>query len=95
MNSDDEYQMWLDARRGESPPAEMTDQIMSAVRESVPRMVSARTTAWQRAIPYLVCSAAALVLAVRLYSVASLFLVPSPDADIAMIEPVEEISNEP
>lgn len=101
MNSDNEYQAWLDARRGESPPTELTDRVMSAVRESAQpattslRVESARKTAWQRAVPYLVCSAAALVLTVRLYSIVSIFVVASPDADMAMIEPVEEISDEP
>ena len=100
MNSDDEYQAWLDARRGESPPTGLTDRVMSAVRESAQpatsssRVEPARKTAWQRAVPYLVCSAAALVLAVRLYSIASIFVVASPDADIAMLEPFEEISHE-
>ena len=100
MNSDDEYQAWLDARRGESPPTGLTDRVMSAVQESPQqakrssRVESARKTAWQRAVPYLVCSAAALVLAVRLYSMVSVFVVASPDADIAMIESVEEISDE-
>ena len=101
MNSEDEYQAWLNARRGESLPTGLTDRIMSAVREldqqatRSSRAESAWKTAWQRAIPYLVCSAAALVLAVRLYSIVSLFLVASPDADIAMIEAVEESSHEP
>ena len=101
MNSDDEYQAWLNVRRGESSPADLTDRIMSAVREAArqsetsPQPESAWKTAWQRAVPYLVCSAAAMVLAVRLYSVVSLVLVASPDADVAMIEPVEESSNEP
>lgn len=100
MNSDDEYQAWLDARRGESPPTELTDRVMSAVQESARQATgsshveSARKTAWQRAVPYLVCSAAALVLAVRLYSIVSVFVVASPDAEMAMIEPVEDISDE-
>lgn len=97
MNPDDEYQAWLNARRGESPPAEMADRIMSAVRASASQSVAspqpecARKSAWQRVVPYLVCSAAALVLAVRLYSIASLFLVASSDMDVVMTEPFEEI----
>ena len=100
MNSDDQYQAWLDTRRGEVPSAELTDRIMSAVREvSTPSTMSQpvnelRKTAWQRAIPYLVCSAAALVLAVRICSIVSLFVAPSPISDVAMIEPAKEISHE-
>ncbi len=96
MNSDDGYQAWLDARRGESPPTELADRIMLAVYEAVPetttslQLESARKTAWQRAIPYLVCSAAALVLVVRLYSFVSVFVVVSSETEIAMTEPVEE-----
>ena len=100
MNPDDEYQAWLNARRGESPSAELTDRIMSAVREAslaspiLPPANDAPNAAWQRAIPYLVCSAAALVLAVRIYTILSLFLVPSSISDVAMIEPAKEISYE-
>lgn len=96
MNSDDEYRAWLDTKRGESPPTELTDRIMLAVREVVPeattspRMESARKTAWQRAVPYLVCSVAMLVLAVRLYSFVSVFVVAPFEADIVMTEPVGE-----
>ena len=96
MIPEDEYQTWLNKRRGESPSAELTDRIMSAVREastSQPTKPSPKT-AWQRAIPYLVCSAAALVLAVRIYSILSLFLAPSAIADVAMIEPSKEIAHE-
>lgn len=99
MSFDDENRAWLDTKRGESPPAELTDRIMSAVRESVQqattssRTESARKTAWQRAVPYLVCSAAALVLAVRLYSFVSVFVVVSSETEIAMSEPVEEFSD--
>ena len=99
MNSDDEYRAWLDTKRGESPPTELTDRIMLAVRESVQqattssRIESARTTAWQRALPYLVCSAAALVLAVRLYSFVSVFVVAGSETEIAMTEPGEEFSD--
>ncbi len=100
MNPDDEYQAWLDARRGESPSAELTDRIMSAVREAsmastiLPPTNVAPNTAWPRAIRYLVCSAAALVLAVRIYSIVSLFVSPSLIEDVAMIEPAKEISYE-
>ena len=96
MNSDDDYQAWLDARRGESTPSGLTDRIMSAVRKPDQEATSssqpkpARKTAWQRAVPYLVCSAAALVLAVRLYSFVSVFVVVSSETEIAMTEPVEE-----
>lgn len=96
MNPDDEYQAWLNTRRGESPPTELTDRIMSAVRGSdyeattSPQLEFARKTPWQRALPYLVCSAAALVLAVRLYSFVSVFVVVSSETEIAMTEPVEE-----
>ena len=99
MNSDDEYRAWLDARGGESPSVGMTDRIMSAVRESATQpTASLRTdslskTAWQRAVPYLVCSAAALVLAVRLYSFVSVFVVVGSETEIAMTEPVEEFSD--
>lgn len=95
MNRTDQYQAWLNARRGESPPVEMMDRIMSAVRDSSTRADSVQKSAWQRVVPYLICSAATVVLAVRLYSVVSLLVVASPDADVAMIEPVEEISDEP
>ena len=100
MNPDDEYQAWLNARRGESPSAELTDRIISAVRETslastiLPPANDAPNAAWQRAIPYLVCSAAALVLSVRIYTMLSLFLVPSSISDVAMIEPAKEISYE-
>lgn len=99
MNPDDEYQTWLAARRGESPPSGLTDQIMSAVRESDQQATtslqpkSARKMAWQRAVQYLACSAAALVLAVRLYSFVSVFVVVSSETEIAVTEPVEEFSN--
>ncbi len=75
----------------------MADRIMSAVRASASQSVvssqpeSARKSAWQQVVPYLVCSAAALVLVVRLYSIASLFLVASPDVDVVMTEPLEEM----
>ena len=101
MNSDDEYRAWLDTKRGESPPTGLTDRIMLAVREvapeatTSPQLESARKTAWQRAVPYLVCSAAALVLAVRLYSFVSVFVVAPSEADIVMTEPGEELSHEP
>lgn len=101
MNSNDEYQAWLNTRRGESPPTGLTDRIMLSVRElpleatTSPQLESARKTAWQRAIPYLVCSAAALMLAVRLFSMVSLFVVPSSIADVTMIEPAKEDSHEP
>lgn len=100
MNPDDQYQAWLDTRRGEAPSAELTDRIMSAVREASKSSMKSqpanelRKSAWQRAIPYLVCSAAALVLAVRIYSIVSLFVAPSPISDVAMIEPAKEISHE-
>ena len=101
MISDDDYQAWLSARRGQSPPAELTDRIMSAVRDSAadvvsfPPPVSAPTTVWQRVVPYLVCSAAAMLLAVRFYSVVSLFVVAAPIADVALVEPAKEVSYEP
>jgi hypothetical protein len=101
MNPDDEYQAWLNGRRSASPSEELTERIMSAVRESAMSRTSARSTEmtrstiWQRAIPYLVCSAAALVLSVRIYSIVSLFVVASPIADVAMFESKQELSNEP
>ncbi|MFM9961932.1 MAG: hypothetical protein ACKV2Q_11990 [Planctomycetaceae bacterium] len=101
MNSDDEYQAWLNARRDESPPSGLTDRIMLSVRELAPAATtsppreSARKTAWRRAIPYVVLSAAALMLAVRLFSLVSLFVVPSSIADVTMIEPAKENSYEP
>ena len=100
MNPEDEYGAWLNARRGESQSDELTDRIMSAVHEAsmssttLPSAPKLPKTTWQRAIPYLVCSAAALVLAVRIYSILSLFLVPSSIADVAMIEPSKEITHE-
>ena len=100
MNPDDDYQAWLNNRRGELPSAELTDRIMSAVREasmsptaSKPAEVPPKT-AWQRAIPYLVCSAAALVLAVRIYSILCLFVSPSSIEDVAMLDPSKEIAHE-
>ncbi len=101
MNPDDEYQAWLTARRSESPPTGLTDRIMSSVRELDPATTTsppqerARKTAWQRAIPYLVLSAAALMLAVRLFSLVSPFVVPSSIADVTMIDPAKEDSHEP
>ena len=101
MNPDDEFQAWLNARRGESPPADLTDRIMSAVREpklpggASPSRDMLPKTSWWRAFPYLVCSAAALLLTVRLYSIVSLFVVASPVADIALIESEKELSHEP
>ena len=100
MNSEDEYQVWLDARRDESPPKELTDRIMLSVREPGPEAAtsplreSARRTAWQRAIPYLVLTAATIMLAVRVFSILSLFVVPSSIADVTMIEPAKEDSHE-
>ena len=96
MNADDEYQTWLNARRAESPSVDLTDRIMATVRGSAPqptaspRSASARKTVLQRAVPYLVCSAAVLVLAVRLYSFVSVFVIASSETDIVMTEPVEE-----
>ena len=101
MKSDDEYQLWLDARRSEVPPAGLTDRIMLSVRErdretSTSRSAeSARETVLQRAIPWLVLSAAAIVLTVRVLSIVSLLVVPSSIADVTMIEPLEEDSHEP
>lgn len=101
MISDDDYQAWLNARRGQSPPTELADRIMSSVRDSAvyavasPPPVSAPATIWQRVVPYLVCSAAAMLLAVRLYSVVSLFVVAAPIADVALVEPAKEVSHEP
>ncbi len=101
MNPGDEFQAWLDARGGESAPAGMTDRIMSAVREAARQPTtssqseSARKTAWPRAVPYLVFSAAALMLAVRLYSMVSLFVEASQVADVALMEPIKEFPHEP
>lgn len=101
MSSDDEYQAWLNARRDVSPPTGLTERIMLSVRELAPEATisplreSARKTAWQRAIPYVVLSAAALMLAVRVFSIVSLFVVPSSIADVTMIEPTKEDSYEP
>lgn len=101
MSSDDEYRTWLETKRRESPPADLTNRIMSAVREpEIPGTASRSTdtsskTVWQRVLPYLVCSAAALVLAVRLYSVVILFVEASPIADVAMIELEKELTHEP
>lgn len=101
MNPDDEYQAWLDARRGDSPPTGLTDRIMLSVRDlalevpTSPPQVTARKTAWQRAIPYLVLSAAALMLAVRLFSIVSPLVVPTSIADVTMIEAAKEDSHEP
>lgn len=99
MNSDDGYRAWLETKRGESPPIELTDRIMLAVREAAPKattspqLESARKMSWQRVLPYLVCSAAALVLAVRLYSFVSVFVVVSSETEIVMTEPGEEFSD--
>ena len=99
MNSDDEYRAWLETKRGESPPIELTDRIMLAVRGAAPKATTspqlefARKTAWQRAVPYLVFAAAAVVLAVRLYSFVSVFVVAGSETEIAMTEPVEELSD--
>lgn len=99
MNFDDDYQAWLDARRGESPPADLSDRIMAAVRESnsvsstSERSEPAWETALQRTLPFLVCSAAALVLAVRLYSFVSVFVVAPSEIEFAMTEPVKELSD--
>lgn len=88
MNSDDEYQAWLDARRGDTPLAGLTDRIMLTVRElavdstTSPPRATARKTAWQRAIPYVVLSAAALLLAVRIFSIVSPLMVPTSIADV-------------
>lgn len=101
MISDDDYQAWLNARRGQSLPAELADRIMSAVRDSAadaiasPPPVSAPATMWQRVVPYLVCSAAAMLLAMRFYSVVSVFVVAAPIADVAFLEPAKEVSHEP
>lgn len=70
---------------------------MAAVEESASqRMVASQSasmkkTALQRVLPYLACSAAVLVLAVRLYSVVSLFVVASSESEIVMNEPIEEL----
>lgn len=98
MNSDDEYQAWLSTRRAE-PPRELTDRIMTAVSESRSRTTVAVARAsgvkssLRRIAPYLVCSAAALVLAVRLYSVVSLFVIAPSGTEIVMNELVEEPSD--
>ncbi|MBC7821064.1 MAG: hypothetical protein IAG10_29615 [Planctomycetaceae bacterium] len=74
---------------------------MFSVRELAPEattsppLESARKTAWQRAIPYLVLSAAAIMLAVRVFSIVSPLVVPSSIADVTMIEPAKEDSHEP
>ena len=96
MNPDDEYQKWLNAKRAEVPPAELVERIMSAVRaETISYAVSHAAieptpSVWRRAVPYMVCSAAAIVLAVRLYSTMSLFVMPSSIADVTMIESKQE-----
>jgi hypothetical protein len=101
MNSEDEYQLWIEARRTKTPPAALTDRIMLSVRErdrevSTTRSPeSGRETVLQRAIPWLVLSAAAIVLTVRVFSIVSLLVVPSSIADVTMIEPLEEESHEP
>jgi hypothetical protein len=100
MNSDDEYKLWLDARRSESPPTGLTDRIMLSVRNHAreattsPPREHARETAWQRAIPYLVLSAAAFMLTVRVFSILSPLVVPSSIAEVSMIEQMEEDSDE-
>lgn len=101
MNSDDEFQMWLNTQRGESPPTELTDRIMVSVREQAlesvisPPRKPAHETVWQRSIPYLVLSAAAIVLTLRVFSIVSLLVVPTSIAEVTMIEPQEEDSHEP
>lgn len=101
MNSDDEYQMWLDARRAESPPTELTERIMVSVREQAqeavtsPPQVSAHKTVWQRSTPYLVLSAAAVMLAVRALSFVSPLVFPSSIADLTMTEELKEESHGP
>ena len=101
MISDDDYQAWLNARRGQSPPADLADRIMFAVRDSAadavasPPPVSALAAMWRRVVPYLACSAAAMLLAVRLYSVVRLFVVAAPIEDVAFREPAKEVSHEP
>ncbi len=70
---------------------------MAAVTESASQPIAAaqtastKKTALQRVLPYLACSAAVLVLAVRLYSVVSLFVVASSESEIVMNEPIEEL----
>ena len=59
-----------------------------------PPRESACETAWQRAIPYLVLSAAALMLTVRVFSILSPLVVPSSIAEVSMIEQMEEDSDE-
>lgn len=99
MNHDDEYQAWVETRRSEAPTNGLTDRIMSTVRESVAdsrtaaRSKLVRRSAIQRVFPSLVCSAAALILAVRLYNFVSIFVIAPSEAEIAMNEPVEEISD--
>lgn len=97
MTTDDEYQRWLLARRTEPPPDGLADRIMAAVEESALQPIAAsqsasmKKTALQRVLPYLACSVAALVLAVRVYSVMSLFVVASSESEIVMNEPIEEL----
>lgn len=96
MTSEAEYQSWLKAKRAEVPPARMVEQIMAVVRDEVNSNATAhaaiepRPSVWKRAVPYLVCSAAVVVLAVRLCSIVGLFVLPTSIADVALIESEQE-----
>ncbi|MDZ4684230.1 MAG: hypothetical protein SH850_04020 [Planctomycetaceae bacterium] len=93
MKSDDVYRDWLARGRSAPPPDGLTDRIMTALPVSpndqpvaLPT-VSIRSWLGRRVIPYVLWCAAAVVCAVRVYSVMNVIIAPvATNSDEAELE---------
>ena len=100
MNQNEPFEMWLAAKRTASPPEGFTQQVMSAVeqvsksRGSVVKPVEWRRAFLPRCVPYLIASAAAVVCAVRAYSLIHVLIEPTPEYSVVAGETIEEVPND-
>ncbi|HUQ69506.1 MAG TPA: hypothetical protein VM165_08290 [Planctomycetaceae bacterium] len=82
MKPDDVYRDWLARGRSNPPPDGLTDRIMAVLPPSPNDQPVARPTvsirSWlgRRVIPYVLWCAAAVVCAVRVYSVMNVIIAP-------------------
>lgn len=100
MNIDEQLESWLSAKRDASPPEGFADKVMSSVEQAAEpkRMVASvaagKKSLVRRCVPYLIWTAAAVVCAVRVYSLIYLVFAPTSEYSVVASDTIEEPSHD-
>lgn len=100
MSQNEPFEMWLAEKRAASPPEMFAQSVMTVVemvsesRRPAAKPLQRLSAFSPRCVPYLIATAAAVVCAVRAYSLIHVLIEPTPEYSVVAGETIEEVPND-